>query len=70
MLKNLVQREEWDGRETTTWMSRSVRKRMGRYAGAEIPLQPVVRQAVSLQHMEANGGADARLQPMENLMLE
>ncbi|GAB0183115.1 epimerase family protein SDR39U1 [Grus japonensis] len=34
-------------------------------AGAEIPLQPVektvVRQAVPLQHMEVNGGADIHL---------
>ncbi|KAK4833071.1 hypothetical protein QYF61_027733, partial [Mycteria americana] len=37
---------------------------------AEIPLQPVlktmVRQAVSLQPMEVNGGADIHLQPVEN----
>ena len=39
-------------------------------AGAEIPLQPVVkamvRQAVPLQPMEVNGGADIHLQPREN----
>ena len=36
-------------------------------AGAEIPLQPVVRgQAVSLQPMEVNGGADIHLQPVED----
>ncbi|KAK4829482.1 hypothetical protein QYF61_004772 [Mycteria americana] len=38
-------------------------------AGAEIPLQPMVkpmvRQAVPLQPMEVNGGADLHLQPME-----
>ncbi|KAK4823596.1 hypothetical protein QYF61_003796 [Mycteria americana] len=38
-------------------------------AGAEIPLQPVVktmvRQAVPLQPMEVHGGADTHLQPME-----
>ena len=39
-------------------------------ATAEIPLQPVVktmvRQAVPLQPMEVNGGADIHLQPMED----
>ncbi|GAB0180652.1 acid sphingomyelinase-like phosphodiesterase 3b [Grus japonensis] len=39
-------------------------------AGAEIPLQPVektmVRQAVPLQPMEDDGGADIHLQPMES----
>jgi len=42
-------------------------------AGAEIPLQPVqtmMRQAVSLQPMEVQGGADLHLQPMEDPMLE
>ena len=43
-------------------------------AGAEIPLQPVVktmvRQAVPLQPMEVNGGADIHLQPMEDPTLE
>ncbi|CAM9633033.1 unnamed protein product, partial [Bubo scandiacus] len=43
-------------------------------ARAEIPLQPVVktmvRQAVSLQTMEVNGGADINLQPVEDPMLE
>ncbi|KAK4825506.1 LOW QUALITY PROTEIN: hypothetical protein QYF61_000019 [Mycteria americana] len=38
--------------------------------GAEIPLQPVVktmvRQAVPLQPMEVNGGADILLQPVED----
>ncbi|KAK4831753.1 hypothetical protein QYF61_018951 [Mycteria americana] len=38
-------------------------------AGAEIPLQPMVktmvRQAVHLQPMEVNGGADIHLQPRE-----
>ena len=37
---------------------------------AEIPLQPVgktmVRQAVPLQPMEVNGGADIHLQPVED----
>jgi len=39
-------------------------------AGAEVPLQPteqtMVRQAVPLQPMEAHGGADPHLQPMED----
>ncbi|GAB0180598.1 acid sphingomyelinase-like phosphodiesterase 3b [Grus japonensis] len=39
-------------------------------AGAEIPLQPVektmVRQAVLLQPMEDDSGADVHLQPMED----
>jgi len=39
-------------------------------AGAEIPLQPtektMVRQAVSLQPMEAHGGADIHLQPKDD----
>ena len=39
-------------------------------AGAEIPLQPVVktmvRQAVPLQPMEVHGGADIHLQPVED----
>ena len=39
-------------------------------AGAEIPLQPVVktmvRQAVPLQPMEVHGGADIHLQPLED----
>ncbi|GAB0181865.1 acid sphingomyelinase-like phosphodiesterase 3b [Grus japonensis] len=39
-------------------------------AGAEIPLQPMektmVRQAVPLQPMEVDGGADVHLQPMED----
>jgi len=39
-------------------------------AGAEIPLQPVVkimmRQAVALQPMKVHGGADIHLQPVEN----
>ncbi|KAK4818651.1 hypothetical protein QYF61_016700 [Mycteria americana] len=39
-------------------------------AGAEIPLQPMVkttvRQAVPLQPMEVNGGADIHLQPVED----
>ena len=39
-------------------------------AGAEIPLQPMVktmvRQAVPLQPMEVHGGADIHLQPMED----
>ncbi|GAB0207708.1 epimerase family protein SDR39U1 [Grus japonensis] len=35
-------------------------------ARAKIPLQPVVRQAVPLQPMEVNGGADIHLQPMED----
>jgi len=43
-------------------------------AGAEIPLQPVmktmVRQADSLQSVEVRGGADIHLQPMEDPMLE
>ncbi|GAB0190249.1 hypothetical protein GRJ2_001490200 [Grus japonensis] len=43
-------------------------------AGAEIPLQPVVktmeRQAVPLQPMEDDGGADIHLQPMEDPTLE
>ena len=43
-------------------------------AGAEIPLQPVVktmvRQAVPLQPMEVNGGADIHLRPMEDPTLE
>ncbi|OPJ90406.1 hypothetical protein AV530_009191 [Patagioenas fasciata monilis] len=43
-------------------------------AGAEIPLQPMlktmVRQAVPLQPMEVHGGADIHLQPVEDLMLE
>jgi len=38
--------------------------------GAEIPLQPMektmVRQVVPLQPMEAHGGADTHLQPMED----
>ena len=41
---------------------------------AEIPLQPVVktmvRQAVPLQPMEVNGGADIHLQPEEDPMPE
>ena len=43
-------------------------------AGAEIPLQPVVktmvRQAVPLQPMEVHSGADIHLQPMEDPTLE
>ncbi|XP_075356581.1 uncharacterized protein LOC142409205 [Mycteria americana] len=43
-------------------------------AGAEIPLQPMVktmvRQAVPLKPMEVHGGADIHLQPMEDPMLE
>jgi len=43
-------------------------------AGAGIPLQPVlktmVRQAVPLQPMKVRGGADTRLQPMQNPTLE
>ncbi|GAB0192075.1 acid sphingomyelinase-like phosphodiesterase 3b [Grus japonensis] len=43
-------------------------------AGAEIPLQPVemtmVRQAVPLQPMEDDGGADIYLQPGEDSMPE
>ena len=43
-------------------------------AGAEIPLQPMVktmvRQAVPLQPMEVNGGADIHLQAMEDPTLE
>ncbi|KAK4832278.1 hypothetical protein QYF61_021677 [Mycteria americana] len=43
-------------------------------AGAEIPLQPVVktmvRQAVPLQPMEVHSGADIHLQPVEDPMLE
>ena len=43
-------------------------------AGAEIPLQPMVktmvRQAVPLQPMEVHGGADIHLQPMEDPTLE
>ena len=39
-------------------------------AGAEIPLQPIVktmvRQAVPLQPMEVHGGADIHLQPVED----
>ena len=39
-------------------------------AGAEIPLQPMVKtmvkQAVALQPMEVNGGADIHLQPVED----
>ena len=38
-----------------------------RRAGAKIPLQPVVRrQAVPLQPMEVNGGAEIPLQPVED----
>ncbi|GAB0187378.1 hypothetical protein GRJ2_001203100 [Grus japonensis] len=43
-------------------------------AGAEIPLQPLektmVRQAVPLQPMEDDGGADINLQPVEDPTLE
>ena len=43
-------------------------------AGAEIPLQPMVktmvRQAVPLQPMEVHGGADIHLQPVEDPMPE
>ena len=43
-------------------------------AGAEVPLQPMektmVSQAVSLQSMEAHGGADTHLQPREDPTLE
>ena len=43
-------------------------------AGAEIPLQPVVktmvRQVVPLQPREVHRGADIHLQPMENPTLE
>ena len=43
-------------------------------ARAEIPLQPMVktmvRQAVPLQPMEVNGGADIHLQPVEDPTLE
>ncbi|CAM9233957.1 unnamed protein product, partial [Bubo scandiacus] len=43
-------------------------------AGAEIPLQPVVqpmvRQAVPLQPLEVNGGAEIHLQPREDPTLE
>ncbi|GAB0207612.1 acid sphingomyelinase-like phosphodiesterase 3b [Grus japonensis] len=43
-------------------------------AGAEIPLQPVVktmvRQAIPLQPMEVHGGADIHLQPVEDPMPE
>ncbi|GAB0207086.1 hypothetical protein GRJ2_003174200 [Grus japonensis] len=42
--------------------------------GGEIPLQPMektmVRQAVPLQPLEDDGGADIHLQPMEDPMLE
>ncbi|GAB0183081.1 acid sphingomyelinase-like phosphodiesterase 3b [Grus japonensis] len=43
--------------------------------GAEIPLQQpmektMVRQAVPLQPMEDDGGADIHLQPLEDPMLE
>ncbi|GAB0209410.1 hypothetical protein GRJ2_003406700 [Grus japonensis] len=42
--------------------------------GAEIPLQPVVktmvRQAVSLQLMEVNGGSDIHVQPVDDPMPE
>ncbi|PKU47448.1 protein pxr1-like [Limosa lapponica baueri] len=38
-------------------------------AGAEIPLQPLVSQAVPLQPMEGNGGADSHLQPLEEPVL-
>ncbi|PKU38770.1 hypothetical protein llap_3742 [Limosa lapponica baueri] len=41
---------------------------------AEIPLQPVMKtvvtQAVSLERMEVNDGADIHLQPMEDPALE
>ncbi|KAK4816070.1 hypothetical protein QYF61_011294, partial [Mycteria americana] len=43
-------------------------------AGAQSPLQPVVktmvRQAVPLQPMEVHGGADIHMQPVEDPMLE
>ncbi|GAB0190694.1 acid sphingomyelinase-like phosphodiesterase 3b [Grus japonensis] len=43
-------------------------------ARAEIPLQPLektmVKQAVPLQPMEVDGGADTHLQPVEDPMLE
>ena len=43
-------------------------------AGAEIPLQPMVktmvRQAVPLQPMDVHGGADTHLQPLEDPMPE
>ncbi|GAB0179144.1 AN1-type zinc finger protein 5-like [Grus japonensis] len=43
-------------------------------AGAEIPLQPMVktmvRQAVPLQPMEVHSGADIHLQPVEDPMLK
>ena len=46
---------------------RGRKEEWGRCTGAGTPLQPVVRgQAVPLQPMEATGGADARLQHMED----
>ena len=64
-------------RESTLQTPRSVQKEGGEGApgtGAEIPLQPVgktmVRQAVPLQPMEVQGGADLHLQPMEDPTLE
>ncbi|KAJ7404035.1 protein pxr1-like [Pitangus sulphuratus] len=39
-------------------------------AGAEIPLQPMVRQDVLLQLLEIHGEADIHLQPMEELTPE
>lgn len=53
-------REEWDMRETTMRTPKPVRKEGRRCARVQIPLQPMVKQqAVPLQSMEINGGADA-----------
>ena len=61
-------------RATTLQTPRSVQKEGGRGSRhqREVLLQPevktMVRQAVPLQPMEVNGGADARLQPVEDPM--
>ena len=78
MLHSSCEREERENvRETTMQTPRSVKKE-----GEEVlqvpeqrfPLQPMVktmvRQAVPLQPMEVNGGADIHLQPVEDPMPE
>lgn len=57
-------------RGTTTWTPRSMRKEVGRSAGATIPLWLMVRwQAEPLQSLEVNG-AESHLQPIENPTLK
>ena len=55
---------------TDTKVSEEGREESAPGAGAEIPLQPmvktVVRQAAPLQPVEVNSGADIHLQPVED----